>query len=98
MTDEMKKYNSFKFIYIDENNNFKVGDIVDVQIEGEYLVGTLPHLSVYAVVGETTVEEPKDNNPKTGDSVIINIVMLVLCLMGLTSTVIYIKKHKLIRL
>ena len=94
MTEEMKKYNKFRFVYIDENNNFKVGEIVDVKVEGEYLVGTLPHLSVYAVVGEY-VEE---NNPKTSDSVIINIVMLVLCLIGLTSTVIYIKKHKLIRL
>ena len=97
MTDEMKKYNSFKFIYIDENNNFKVGDIVDVQIDGEYLVGTLPHLSVYAVVGEN-IEETKANNPNTSDSVIMNIVMLVLCLIGLTSTIIYIKRHKLIRL
>ena len=98
LTDEMKKYNKFKFIYIDEDNNFKVGEIVDAKVEGDYLIATLPHLSVYAVVGETTIEETKDNNPKTSDSVIINIVMLVLSLTGLTSTVIYIKKHKLIRL
>ena len=99
MTDEMKKYNKFKFIYIDENNNFKVGDIVDVQIDGEYLVGTLPHLSVYAVVGDNVEEtETKDNNPKTSDNVIINITMLVVCLTGLISTIVYIKKHKLIKI
>ena len=101
MTDEMKKYNSFKFIYVDENNNFKVGDIVDVQIDGEYLTGTLPHLSVYAVIGEnveeTKTEETNDNNPKTADSVIINVIMLVLCLSGLIGSIIYIRKHKLVK-
>ena len=39
MTDEMKKFNSFKMIYIDDENNFKAGDVVNLTVEGEYLVG-----------------------------------------------------------
>lgn len=31
--------------------------------DGEYLIGTLPHLSVYALVGTNTEEV---ENPKTG--------------------------------
>ena len=96
LTDEMKKYNSFKFIYIDDENNFKVGDIVDFKIEGDYLVGTLPHLSVYALVGNTAEEKKEDNskNPKTADTIIKSVVMLVICVSGLVTGLIYYKKRK----
>lgn len=91
LTEEMKKYNKFKLIYLDDENNFKVGEIVDFKIEGDYLVGTLPHLSAYALVGEY-VEESK--NPKTGDTIINSVIMLSLCLTGLVGGIIYIKKRK----
>ena len=90
LTDEMKKYNSFKFIYIDDENNFKVADIVDFKIEGDYLVGTLPHLSIYALVGNV-VEET--NNPKTEDSINKDIIMLSLSLVGLFSSITYVKRR-----
>ena len=85
LTDEMKEYNTFKFIYLDENNNFKVGDIVDLKVEGEYLTGTLPHLSVYGLVGSTT--ETTTTNPKTGDNIISSVIMLVISFGGLTGSV-----------
>ena len=97
MTEEMKKYNKFRFIYIDDENNFKVGEVVDVKVEGDYLVGTLPHLSVYAVVGEY-VEEKKDttsDNPKTSDRLLKNIIMLVVSMIGLGASTIYLKRNKL---
>lgn len=78
LTDEMKKYNKFQFIYVDDENNFKVGDIVDFKIEGDYLVGTLPHLSAYALVGN------KINNPQTGDNIINYMLLLGLSVIGLT--------------
>ena len=90
MTDEMKKYNKFRFIYVDENNNFKVGEVVDVKIDGEYITGTLPHLSVYALVGSY---EENSNNPKTSDNVIINLIMLVVSLSGLAGGIVYYKKR-----
>ena len=90
MTDDMKKYNKFRFIYLDENNEFKVGEIVDAKVEGDYLVGTLPHLSVYAVTGEYVEEQ--SNNPKTNDNIIFNIIMLLLCISGLASGLVYFKK------
>lgn len=51
MTDEMKKYNSFKFICID-NETIKKEDIVDLDVEDGYLVGHLFHLSNYALVAK----------------------------------------------
>lgn len=87
MTEEMKKYKSFKFIYMDSDNNFKVGDIADFTIEGDYIVGTLPHLSAYALVG-ITEEESKGTNPPTGDN-----IYLYFSLLGLAAvSTLYVKK------
>ena len=86
MTEEMKKYKSFKFIYIDSDNEFKVGDIADFEIDGDYIVGTLPHLSAYALVGIT--EEESSTNPPTGDN-----IYLYFALLGLTVvSTLYVKK------
>lgn len=57
-TEEMKKYNTFELINI--VNNKKTNDIVKMKVEGDYLVGELPHLSDYALVGRKT------DNPGTG--------------------------------
>ena len=54
----MKKYNTFELINI--VNNKKTNDIVKMKVEGDYLVGELPHLSDYALVGRKT------DNPGTG--------------------------------
>lgn len=84
LTDEMKKYNKFQFIYLDDENNFKVGEIVDFKIEGDYLVGTLPHLSAWALVGN------KVNNPQTGDNILGYVILLGISIVGLVA----IKKSK----
>lgn len=84
LTDDMKKYDSFKYIYLDDDNNFQVGEIVDFKVEGNYLVGTLPHLSSYALVGNL-----KTNNPNTGDN-----MMVYISLFGLSLTGLYIMKKR----
>ncbi len=100
MTDEMKKYNSFKFIYVDTNDNFKTQTPIEFKVNGEYLEGTLDHLSEYAVVGNV-VEEAADvaptttNNPKTGDSVLLYVGILILSVVGLISTGLFLKKNNL---
>lgn len=86
ITDEMKKYNSFKMIYLDDENNFKVEDVVELKIEGDYLVGTLPHLSAYALVGDNV------SNPKTGDNITFFISILTISVIGLITTRVCLKK------
>lgn len=68
MTEEMKKYNSFKFTYVDigEDGKFTLGEEIEATIDGEYLVVKLPHLSPYAITGEYI-----ENTPKTGDTILI---------------------------
>lgn len=71
ITDEMKKYNTFKFIYLDDENNFVIEEIVDFKVEGDYIVANIPHFSAYALVG-SYVEENNEDEPesvKAGDSV-----------------------------
>ncbi len=91
LTDEMKEYNTFKFVYLDDDNNFQVMELADFSIEGDYLVGTLPHLSVYALVGSSVVEEA---NPSTGDNIINYVSILGLNMIIFSGAVIYLKKKK----
>ena len=58
ITPEMKKFDTYELINIVDNK--KTNDIVKMKVEGDYLVGELPHLSEYALVGKNT------ENPKTG--------------------------------
>lgn len=100
MTDEMKKYNHFQFIFLDENNNFVVEEAFDVSIDGDYLVVELPHLSAYALVGKYVPPAEGSTNPLTGDRIVFYITMLGLCTMGLLDAGFYTKKkyfHKSIK-
>ena len=96
MTDEMKKYSSFKLINLNEEDNTK-GEKVDLKVEGDYLVGELPHLSVYVLVGEEKTEtktETKSNNPITGDKIMKYTIILGISILGITGLTIYTKKSK----
>ena len=86
LTEEMKKYNSFALIFVDDN--FEMEDPITLTIEGDYLVGTLKHLSGYALVGNKDVK----NNPKTGDNYIILIGMMSISIIGLGVGALYFKK------
>ena len=91
MTPEMKKYDSFKLVYLDEENDFAVSEVVGfTTIEGDEIVFDLKHLSAYALVGEKTeaTDSKTDEkaNPKTGDSIIFDIVILVISIIGLVYT------------
>ena len=92
MTDEMKKYNSFKFIYLDENNNFVIQEVHNTKTEKidgvDYIVVDLDHLSAYALVGYNT----EDGNPTTADKIVFYVAMLVLSITGLAGAAIYTKK------
>ena len=59
----MKKYDIFKIIYVDTEDNFATEAPITLTRDGEYLVGTLEHLSTYALVGSNT-----PSSPQTGDN------------------------------
>ena len=99
MTSQMKEFNSFKLVYLDDENDFKAGEVVTLSIEGNEIVGDLGHLSAYALVAEKVEDtEAKSNenaNPKTGDNIVFDMGIFILSIMGLIySNVVYKNKEK----
>ena len=74
-----EKYNAFKIIYIDDD--LSAGEVIDLKIDGNYITGTLPHLSTYALVGNNISVKP---NPSTGDNMYLLITTFLLSLIGLS--------------
>ena len=93
MTDEMKKYNTFKLIYVDTEDNYKMEDPITLTVNGNYLEGTVMHLSTYALLGSNTPTNNETNNPQTGDNIMLYVSILGVSIIGLTGAVIYIKKY-----
>ena len=89
LTDLMKKYNTLKFIFIDDDDNFVVKEVKDVVLGDEYGEVNLDHLSAYALVGSNTEEESK--SVKAGDMLAIWVSLGVL---SITVMAIVIRKRK----
>lgn len=93
ITPEMEKYNSFKIIYvdIDDELNIEVEKVITLEAKDGYLVGTLPHLSNYVLVGDNV---ETTNNPKTFDNIYIWIIALLVSTIGLVFGTIMTKRVK----
>ena len=89
MTDELKKYNSFKMYYVKDDFTLDSEAMeFNVSEDGNYLIGTLKHLSPYVLVGKTV----SATNPQTGDNIGLYVTMLVVSSIGLGATIVIAKK------
>ena len=79
LTDEMKKYNTLKLIYV--KDDFTTENPISLNIEGDYAVGILPHLSVYTLVGSNT---GTSGNPQTSDNIYIWYGLFIISVLGLS--------------
>ena len=86
MTEEMKKYNSFSIAFLKDDGTFD--DLIELTQNGEYLEGTLPHLSTYAIIGNVV---NKSSNPGTGDPIMFYVTMFGLSILIL-GTLLYTKR------
>lgn len=77
LTEEMKKYKDYTVAYI--NGAGEVEELFTVTIEGDYLVFTTTHLSLYGVAGVANVA-----NPKTFDASYMYMMMGLVGLGGLS--------------
>lgn len=87
ITDEMNKYDTIKLIYV--RDDFTTEDPIVLTKEGDYLVGTLPHLSKYVLVGSNS-----SSNPATFDNIFVWINMLIISAIGILLSVIMLKFKK----
>ncbi len=87
LTDDMKQYSNFYMICVTDG---KKEDPIRFENDGKYLVGTLNHLSDYALVGLKETENPYTFNNRT-----IIILFLTLPVIYIGSKII--KKKKYVR-
>ncbi len=71
-TEELKKYNTFKLACINDEE-FSVKEVIEFTIEGDYLVGTLEHFSVYALNASYIEPEAVPSNVDTIDEEVTEI-------------------------
>ena len=92
MTDEMKEYDIFKIVYIDVEDNLATEAPITLTRDGEYLVGTLEHLSTYALVGDNA-----PTSPQTGDNSNLGLWMIlsVLSCCSMIALIVIDKKRKI---
>ena len=60
-TEELKQYNVFKLVYLNAED-FSLPEIIDLTIEGDYLVGTLEHFSTYVLIGKVAETQPTNTS------------------------------------
>ena len=84
MTEDLKKYDNYSVVYIDESG--KVAETLKAKIDGEYITFTTTHLSSYGVVGLSDVE-----NPQTYDSIITYLVIMISAILGIVGVATYLK-------
>lgn len=84
--DELKKYKNFTFVYIYDEETYRMGsgpETVTGYVEGDFLVAKLPHLSTYAIYGNNG-KEVKSNSKNiyyflgVGLLVILGIVIFII--------------------
>ena len=94
MTEEMKKYNTFKLVNLDDE--FNAGTTVTLtakKIDGkDYLVGILPHLSIWSLNATNVASNP--HNPHTGDNTYMWVGILAISAIGLSTGMVISKKLK----
>ena len=95
---EMNNFNTFKLIYLEETEDggMVAGEEIPLTIEDGFLVGTLPHISAYALVGSN--ETPAAPNTgiftKIFGSVTFQPLLLISSILFLIAVTVFFKKSQ----
>ena len=94
LPEELKGYNKYEVVYI---LNGDIKETLPATVEEGYLVFETTHLSEYGVIAQnvengggqtnTSNNEEKINNPKTGDNIGAVIALFTIATMGLVATI-----------
>lgn len=86
-TDDMAGFEAYKLVFaeMDEEGNVTVGDAIDLELVDGYLVGTIPHLSSYALIGTDGPSAPDTGVSKAITNAVAGFPFLAL--LGVTALV-----------
>ncbi|MDD2203064.1 MAG: hypothetical protein PHX03_05600 [Bacilli bacterium] len=87
LADELKKYNTYEMIYVDDEFNV-TETVVTGTVKDGYIIFTLPHLSAYALTASNV------ENPQTGDGIMSSVLLGSISLIGLLGTSLYLNKKR----
>ena len=73
LPEDLKGFNKYEVVYI---SNDEIKETIPATVEDGYIVFETSHLSQYGIIA-TNVEENEINNPKTGDNIIANVILIV---------------------
>ena len=83
LSAKMRQYKNYNFVYVSEDlsGNILLGEIIRAQLDGEYLVVKLPHLSTYAIFGDNGDMVVNDNVNNKLIYIICGIACLIIILL-----------------
>ena len=100
LPEDLKGFNKYEVVYI---SNDEIKETIPATVEDGYIVFETSHLSQYGIIAKnveennesktTNISENETNNPKTGDKVITNVMLLAISIMGI-STLVIVKRRK----
>ena len=100
LPEDLKGFNKYEVVYISDD---EIKETLPATVEDGYIVFETTHLSQYGIIAKnveennesktTNTSENETNNPKTGDNVVIYIVLFVVAIVA-TSTLVIVKRKK----
>ncbi len=94
LSEDLKGYDKYEVVYISDN---EIKERIPAKIEDGYIVFETSHLSHYGVIvtnnntEQGNEEEITNNNPKTGDNIILDVALFMISSVGIVA-LIYNKK------
>ena len=90
LPENLKGYNKYEVVYI---LNDEIKETIPAIVEDGYIVFETSHLSEYGIVAAEKVSNNNITNPKTGDNIIISVILFIASIMTFSTITLINKKH-----
>ena len=90
LPENLKGYNKYEVVYI---LNDEIKETIPAIVEDGYIVFETSHLSEYGIVAAEKVSNNNITNPKTGDNIIISVILFIASIITFSTITLINKKH-----
>ena len=95
LDEDLLGYDDYQVVYIEDG---KIEETIQATVKDGYIIFETSHLSEYGIIAsnsdETISDEQTTTNPKTGDNIIMYIILSVVAIVGISLSTIIIKRKK----